>query len=121
MGKDNAYFHTVYFPGMLLADGREWTTLHHLSVTGQSRKPSVVHTFTVSMAEHLNYESGKFSKSRNVGVFGPSAKDTGVPSSVWRYCLLSNRPETGDSVFSWADLVSLSICVAVGCFILMYA
>ena len=42
MGKDNAYFHTVYFPGMLLADGREWTTLHHLSVTGQSRKPSMV-------------------------------------------------------------------------------
>jgi hypothetical protein len=42
MGKDNAYFHTVYFPGMLLADGRNWTTLHHLSVTGQLQRLSDV-------------------------------------------------------------------------------
>jgi methionyl-tRNA synthetase len=34
MGKDNVYFHTIYFPAMLLADGRDWTTLHHLSTTG---------------------------------------------------------------------------------------
>lgn len=35
MGKDNVYFHTIYFPAMLLADGRNWTTLHHLSTTGE--------------------------------------------------------------------------------------
>jgi methionyl-tRNA synthetase len=34
MGKDNVYFHTIYFPSMLLGDGRPWTTLHHLSTTG---------------------------------------------------------------------------------------
>ena len=27
--------------------------------------------------EYLNYEEGKFSKSRGVGVFGNDAKDTG--------------------------------------------
>ena len=56
--------------------------------------------------EYLNYEGGKFSKSRNRGVFGPAAKDTGIPSSVWRYYLLSTRPETADAMFSWADCVS---------------
>ncbi|KAG7451204.1 methionyl-tRNA synthetase [Guyanagaster necrorhizus] len=89
MGKDNVYFHTVYFPSVQLADGRNWTTLHHLSTT-----------------EYLNYEGGKFSKSRNRGVFGPAAKETGIPSSVWRYYLLSTRPETADSMFSWSDCIA---------------
>ncbi|KAI0270325.1 methionyl tRNA synthetase [Russula aff. rugulosa BPL654] len=48
MGKDNVYFHTIYFPSVQIGDGRDWTTLHHLSTT-----------------EYLNYESGKFSKSHN--------------------------------------------------------
>ncbi|KAJ1307882.1 hypothetical protein OPQ81_001962 [Rhizoctonia solani] len=89
MGKDNVYFHTVLWPGILLADGRPWTKLHHLSTT-----------------EYLNYESGKFSKSRGVGVFGPGAKETGIPPSVWRYYLLASRPETSDSVFSWTDFIA---------------
>ncbi|GLB40404.1 putative class-I aminoacyl-tRNA synthetase family protein [Lyophyllum shimeji] len=89
MGKDNVYFHTVYFPSILLADGRDWTKLHHLSTT-----------------EYLNYEGGKFSKSKNRGVFGPAAKETGIPASVWRYYLLSTRPETSDAMFSWADCIA---------------
>ncbi|KAK0500372.1 tRNA synthetases class I (M)-domain-containing protein [Armillaria luteobubalina] len=89
MGKDNVYFHTVYFPSVQLGDGRNWTTLHHLSTT-----------------EYLNYEGGKFSKSRNRGVFGPAAKETGIPASVWRYYLLSTRPETADSMFSWSDCIA---------------
>lgn len=89
MGKDNVYFHTVYFPSVLLAEGRDWTTLHHLSTT-----------------EFLNYEGGKFSKSRNRGVFGPQARETGIPASVWRYYLISTRPETQDAMFSWADCIA---------------
>jgi len=89
MGKDNVYFHTVYFPAILLGDARPWTTLHHLSTT-----------------EYLNYEGGKFSKSHNRGVFGPAAKETGIPSSVWRYYLISTRPETADAMFSWADCIA---------------
>jgi methionyl-tRNA synthetase len=57
-------------------------------------------------SDYLNYEGGKFSKSRNRGVFGPAAKETGIPSSVWRYYLISTRPETQDSMFSWDDCVS---------------
>ena len=35
MGKDNVYFHTIYFPSIQLGDGRPWTTLYHLSTTGE--------------------------------------------------------------------------------------
>lgn len=55
--------------------------------------------------EYLNYEDGKFSKSRGVGVFGDMAKDTGIPADVWRFYLLYLRPEGQDSAFSWADLL----------------
>lgn len=84
MGKDNVPFHSVIFPGSQLGTKERWTMLHHLSTT-----------------EYLNYENGKFSKSRGVGVFGTNAKDTGISSDVWRYYLLKNRPETGDTQFEW--------------------
>lgn len=56
--------------------------------------------------EYLNYEDTKFSKSRGVGVFGDMAKDTGIPSDVWRFYLLFVRPEGQDSAFSWADMAT---------------
>lgn len=37
---------------------------------------------SISVTEYLNYEDGKFSKSRGVGVFGNDAKDTGIPMEV---------------------------------------
>jgi len=57
-------------------------------------------------AEFLNYEDEKFSKSRGVGVFGTDAKETGIPSDVWRFYLLYVRPESQDSNFSWVDLAT---------------
>lgn len=89
MGKDNVPFHTVVFPASELGTKENWTMLHHLSTT-----------------EYLQYEGGKFSKSRGVGVFGNNAKDTGIPPSVWRYYLASIRPETSDSQFSWGEFVT---------------
>jgi methionyl-tRNA synthetase len=56
--------------------------------------------------EFLNYEDEKFSKSRGVGVFGTDAKETGIPSDVWRFYLLYVRPESQDSNFSWVDLAT---------------
>jgi len=88
MGKDNVPFHTVIWPSMLLGTEENWTLLHHISTT-----------------EYLQYENGKFSKSRNVGVFGNSAKDTAVSPSVWRYYLLANRPETSDTQFNWGAFI----------------
>ncbi|KAI9789671.1 MAG: putative methionine--tRNA ligase, cytoplasmic protein rar1 [Peltula sp. TS41687] len=88
MGKDNVPFHTVIFPASQIGTGEKWTMLNHLSTT-----------------EYLNYENGKFSKSRGVGVFGDTARNTGIPPSVWRYYLLSCRPETGDTQFEWRTFI----------------
>eukprot|EP00262_Sarcandra_glabra_P020927 TRINITY_DN8529_c0_g2_i4.p1 TRINITY_DN8529_c0_g2~~TRINITY_DN8529_c0_g2_i4.p1 ORF type:complete len:812 (+),score=143.20 TRINITY_DN8529_c0_g2_i4:37-2436(+) len=87
MGKDNVPFHTVMFPSTLLGTDENWTLMKTISVT-----------------EYLNYEAGKFSKSKGVGVFGNDAKDTKIPVEVWRYHLLTNRPEVSDTLFTWADL-----------------
>ncbi|KIX07678.1 methionine-tRNA ligase [Rhinocladiella mackenziei CBS 650.93] len=88
MGKDNVPFHSVIFPGCQMGSGESWTQLHHLSST-----------------EYLNYENGKFSKSRGIGVFGNNAKETGIPPDVWRYYLLKNRPESGDTQFEWRSFI----------------
>jgi methionyl-tRNA synthetase len=40
----------------------------------------------------------------DVGVFGNDIMDTNIPVDVWRYYLLSNRPETDDTDFKWSDL-----------------
>ena len=56
--------------------------------------------------EYLNYEDGKFSKSRGVGVFGNDAKDTNIPADVFRFYLLYLRPESQDSAFCWDDFVT---------------
>ncbi|KAJ6825288.1 putative methionine--tRNA ligase isoform X1 [Iris pallida] len=87
MGKDNVPFHTVMFPSTLLGTGENWTLMKTISVT-----------------EYLNYETGKFSKSKGIGVFGDNAEDTKIPTEVWRYYLLTNRPEVSDTLFTWADL-----------------
>ncbi|CAN6475926.1 unnamed protein product [Victoria cruziana] len=87
MGKDNVPFHTVMFPSTLLGTGESWTLMKTISVT-----------------EYLNYEAGKFSKSKGVGVFGNDAKNTNIPVEVWRYYLLTNRPEVSDTLFTWKDL-----------------
>ncbi|XP_064257090.1 methionine--tRNA ligase, cytoplasmic isoform X2 [Passer domesticus] len=88
MAKDNVPFHSVVFPCSLLGADDNYTLVNHLIAT-----------------EYLNYEDGKFSKSRGVGVFGDMAKDTGIPADVWRFYLLYVRPEGQDSAFCWADLL----------------
>jgi methionyl-tRNA synthetase len=77
----------IMFPSTLLGTGEKWTMMKTISVT-----------------EYLNYEAGKFSKSKGIGVFGNDAKDTNIPPEVWRYYLLMNRPEASDTLFTWADL-----------------
>lgn len=84
MAKDNIPFHTVVFPACLIGTGQSWTLLHHINAT-----------------EYLNYEKNKFSKSRNIGVFGSDVVKSDVPIDLWRFYLLFNRPEKSDSNFSW--------------------
>ncbi|VDM72393.1 unnamed protein product [Strongylus vulgaris] len=91
--KDNVAFHGVMFPCTQLGARDNYTIVNHVCAT-----------------EYLNYEDSKFSlgcylysKSRNTGVFGDSAKETGIDADVWRFYLLYMRPESQDTTFSWDD------------------
>ena len=86
IGKDNIPFHTVIFPSSLIASGKDWVKLHH-----------------ISSSEYLNYESGKFSKSKGIGVFGSDAKESGIQADMWRFYIFYNRPEKNDALFTWKD------------------
>ena len=87
MAKDNVPFHGIIMPASCLGADDNFVIVKNLIAV-----------------EYLNYEDSKFSKSRGVGVFGTDAKETGIPSDVWRFYLLYIRPETQDSSFSWSDL-----------------
>lgn len=89
MAKDNVPFHSVMFPATLLALNQGHTLVSRIMAT-----------------EYLNYEDGKFSKSRGLGVFGNDAQDTGIEADIWRFYLASARPEGQDSNFSWSDLAT---------------
>ncbi|OWR49585.1 hypothetical protein KGM_210187 [Danaus plexippus plexippus] len=89
MAKDNVPFHVIMFPATVIGVNEGHLLVDHIYAT-----------------EYLNYEDTKFSKSRGVGVFGTDARDTGIPSDVWRFYLAMIRPETSDSSFSWADLAT---------------
>lgn len=92
LGKDNVSFHSIVFPGSQIGSGDNWTQVRHISAT-----------------EYLGYEGGKFSKSKGVGVFGNSARDTGIDADIWRYYLLSRRPESGtDTEFKWEEFISVN-------------
>jgi methionyl-tRNA synthetase len=86
IGKDNIPFHTVVFPCSEIGTGKNYTKLYHMSST-----------------EFLNYEDGKFSKSKGVGVFGSDAKESGIPADAWRFYIYYNRPENQDYQFTWKD------------------
>lgn len=91
MGKDNILFHTVVFPATLIGTRDNWTMLNQLSAT-----------------EYLTFNAEKFSKSKNIGVFGDQLITSGVSSDSMRYCLLRQRPETSDSDFSWESFKNLN-------------
>lgn len=89
MAKDNVPFHSVMFPSCLLGVNKGHTIVSRIMAT-----------------EYLNYEDGKFSKSRGIGVFGNDAQETGIEADVWRFYLAAARPEGQDSSFSWNDLAA---------------
>lgn len=89
IGKDNVPFHTIFFPGSLMAAYQLKYSLPHY-VTGY---------------EYLNWENEKFSTSKGVGLFSDEALDL-FPADYWRFYLSSILPETKDSNFDWNDFQS---------------
>ena len=88
LGKDNIPFHTVSFPATLIGSGEPWTTV------------SVIKGF-----HWLSYEGGKFSTSRNRGIFTDQALEE-LPADLWRWWLVANAPENADTDFSVAKFVA---------------
>ncbi len=85
IGKDNIPFHTLIFPALLMAS-----------------EEGYILPFNVSSTEFLMYEEQRFSKSKGVGIWMDEALKL-LDADYWRYYLISTRPETKDSNFSWDD------------------
>ncbi len=87
LGKDNVPFHTLMWPGTLLAADDNWNLPWH-----------------VASNMYLNYEGGKFSKSDKRGVFSNDVVDMGFPADAWRFYIAFNRPERRDVEFTFEGL-----------------
>ncbi|MFQ5794474.1 MAG: methionine--tRNA ligase [Candidatus Bipolaricaulia bacterium] len=85
--KDNVPFHTIIFPGQLLASKQGYHLPDQVAAT-----------------EYLNWVGGsKFSKSRGIGLYCDEALELLDPV-YWRFYLLYARPERKDVDFSWEAL-----------------
>lgn len=83
IGKDNIPFHTLILPALLLATHEGYNL-----------------PWNVSTNEFLIFEGQKFSKSRRIGIWMDEALQL-FPADYWRYTLISIRPETKDTNFTW--------------------
>ena len=88
MGKDNAIFHTVIWPTMLLGSSNE-------DIEYGLPKYEFLQNY-------LNWEGGAFSKSRNRGIFINEATEY-FRSDYWRFYLARRLPTTEDTNFDWQD------------------
>jgi methionyl-tRNA synthetase len=95
MGKDNIVFHTIIWPGELMATER----LYEQDPTRTFNLP-----YDVPANEYLNMESQKLSKSRNWAVWAPDLLERYDPDAV-RYYLSAIAPEARDTDFTWAEFV----------------
>lgn len=85
--KDNIPFHTLIFPGQLIASGKGY----HLPDQ-------------ISAIEYMNWIDGTaFSKSKGIGLYCDEAIELLDPV-YWRFYLLYSRPEKRDINFSWIEL-----------------
>jgi methionyl-tRNA synthetase len=83
IGKDNIPFHVIILPALLLASGDGYNL-----------------PWNVSSTEFLQFKGERFSKSHRVGISIDEALEL-FPADYWRYFLVSTRPESKDTNFSW--------------------
>ncbi len=109
MGKDNVPFHSIIFPGMILAtkyllrDEKKGIIEKKNDDNQEFNYPNIN---IINSTEYLQFNGEKFSKSRGIGIFGMDLvkKDLGC-SDYWRFYLISRRPETSDSDFNIEDFI----------------
>jgi methionyl-tRNA synthetase len=96
IGKDNIPFHTVIWPGMIMAYNAE---------PGAANDPVRLHLpYDVPANEYLNFRGQQFSTSRG-NVIGFNTVLEMFQADAWRYVLTALAPETSDSEFTWPDFV----------------
>ncbi len=86
IGKDNITFHTIHWPGYLIAKG------------------GLNLPYDVPANEYLNSYGRKFSKSRGSSITVLDVLER-YQVDAWRYALTALAPETGDVDFTWDDFV----------------
>lgn len=87
LGKDNIPFHTIFWPGMLMAHG------------------GYVLPYNVVGLNYLLFEGKKFSKSKRIGVFCDKILESNIDIEALRFYLSLSLPETSDSNFSWEEFM----------------
>lgn len=85
IGKDNIPFHTIFWPGILIA-------------RGEYNMP-----YRVAGLQYLNYEGSKISKSKGFGVFCENLPSSGIASDIWRFYLTFLIPENSDTEWKWKE------------------
>lgn len=85
IGKDNIFFHGLFFPAMILGQDQPYKLVDDLPAN-----------------EFLNLEGRKFSKSDNWTVDLDDFLNRYSADQI-RYTLAANAPETADSEFTWHD------------------
>lgn len=83
LGKDNIPFHTIFWPGLLLAND-----IYEMP-------------YNVVGYNYLNFEGQKFSKSKGIGVFCYNLLTSDIDIDTLRYYLVSSLPESKDADFKW--------------------
>ena len=86
IGKDNIPFHSIIWPAMIMGYG------------------GLNLPYDVPANEFLSLEGLKFSTSQNWAVWVPDYLDRYDPDPL-RYLLSINMPESGDTDFTWSELV----------------
>jgi len=84
VGKDNIPFHTIILPALLLASGQGYNL-----------------PWNVSATEFLQFRGQKASKSQRIGIWIDEALEM-FPIDYWRFFLISTRPESKDTNFTWS-------------------
>jgi methionyl-tRNA synthetase len=88
LGKDNVFYHAIWFPALLSAASLDYTLPYALSTT-----------------QHIQFDGQAFSKSKGIGLLVDKAVEI-APADYWRYYLIKHRPENKDSNFTWDDFVT---------------
>ncbi len=88
IGKDNIPFHSIFWPASLIANGK-----YNLP-------------YQVAGLQYLNWEGGKFSKTKQRGIFCHNLEKTGIDPDILRAYLTFVIPETDDTEFKWSEFES---------------